>query len=130
MPAQVDHPVGRPVRGQHTPSGNPPRITIEQTPFNDLYLMLDMLFPSARTARILCDPGGFAHSQEESLRAAWQMIRHAIEAGAPRHTVPAAADEPPDGAREPRDGPDKPMNPAPHRRQINHGRASSRTLLR
>lgn len=130
MPAPVDHPTGRSARGQHIPSGNPPRITIEQTPFNDLYLILDMLFPSARTAQILRDPGGFARSQEESLRVAWQMIRHSVEAGASQHAMTAAAGKPPNGAREPGDGPDEPTNLAPHRHQMRQDRASSRTLLR
>jgi hypothetical protein len=130
MPARVDHPAGRLARGPCIPSGNPPRITIEQTPFNDLYLILDMLFPSARTARILRDPGGFARSQEESLRAVWQMIQHAVEAGPPQRTVAAAASKPPNGAQEPGDGLDEPTNPAPRRRHIRHDLASSRTLLR
>jgi hypothetical protein len=130
MPARVDHPAGRLARGPCIPSGNPPRITIEQTPFNDLYLILDMLFPSARTARILRDPGGFARSQEESLRAVWQMIQHAVEAGPPQRTVAAAASKPPNGAQEPGDGLDEPTNPTPRRRQIRHDLASSRTLLR
>jgi hypothetical protein len=130
VPARVDHPAGRSARGQHIPIGNPPRITIEQTPFNDLYLILDMLFPSAQTVRILRDPAGFARSQEETLRAAWQMIQHSVEVGASRHTVAAAAGKPPNNAREPGDGPDQSTSPAPHRRQMRHNRTSSRTLLR
>ncbi len=129
MPARVDHPAGWSAHGQHISSGNLPRITIGQSPFNDLYLILDMLLPSARTARILRDPSGFARSQEEALRAAWQMIQHSVEVGAPQHAVAAAAGKP-NGAREPGDGPDEPTNPAPHRHQVRHDRASSRTLLR
>jgi hypothetical protein len=101
------------------PGGNPPCITIRQTPFNDLYLMLDMLLPSAQTARILRDPSGFARSQEESLRTAWQLIRRSF------------ADEIPEGDRKPENDADEPGNAVQRRRRpARQDRISSRILLR
>jgi hypothetical protein len=130
MPSQPTHAGGRPARGQQVSSANLPRITIEQTPFNDLYLILDTLFPSAQTSRILRDPRSFARSQEESLRLAWQMIQHSIETSAPQRATATADGKPANGVQEPENGPSEPTTPAPHRQRIRRDGASSRTMLR
>jgi hypothetical protein len=130
--AQKDHASDRSPPGQDVfaANENSPRITIKQTPFNDLYLILDMLLPSTQTARFLRDPGAFGRNHDESLRVAWQLIRHSVAADAPEDPANTAADKSLNDAGQPGNGDDETKNARKRQHQARQGQKSSRNLLR
>jgi len=48
---------------------------IEQTPANDIYLVLDTLVPTTQIAKFLSDPRGFLRDHRAELRFVEQMAR-------------------------------------------------------
>src|SRR5215212_1748572 len=67
-----------------------PVIRIEQTPANDLYLILAMLLRTPTIVHLFQDPVGFYRAHEESVRAVWRYVERADPEAMPNATAAGA----------------------------------------
>jgi hypothetical protein len=97
-----------------------PAIRIEQTPVNDLYLILQLLAPTPTIVRLLQDPVSFYRAHEESVRAVWQLVQGPVDEATP------------DGRGGSAPGPHRERSPAAPRRPARSDRFVSKhtSLLR
>ncbi|MBI3015727.1 MAG: hypothetical protein HYY65_11880 [Candidatus Tectomicrobia bacterium] len=60
------------------PRATLPRIRIEETPANDLYLILRLLLPTPEVTDLLWRPGAFFQNHRAELRLATQLVENQL----------------------------------------------------